>query len=149
DRTSVGVAFQPAPGTVVSAEERLRIERISRNLLRSDLQPVTFQVSVPDEVRQWDYKLEPDYASVMAAFVLTDRTPPPGGIDNLSGGWIPAGADFAIAVGRDYILNHILSMLRAQVLSNVQNRYSFSWGDVGLFDLVSAEVRPNWGAAGF
>jgi hypothetical protein len=145
DRTSVGVAFRPAPGTAVSGEERLRIERIIRNLLRSDLQPVTFQISVPEDVRHWDYKLMPDHASALATFMLTDRTPPAGAIEDLSGGWITPGADFAIAVGRDYLL-HILSVLRSQILSDVPSRYTFSWG--WWFAEVSAEVRPNWGAAG-
>ena len=139
DRTSLGVVFQPAPGTTVTSEERVRIAQIIRNALRSDLEPVTFQVSLPDEVKQWDYKLEPDHASGIAALVLTDRAPAAGAIEGISGGWIPSGADFAIAVGRDYIL----SLLKSQVLRGFPERYTFSkWG-------VSAEVRPDWEAAGF
>jgi peroxiredoxin len=139
DRTSLNVVFRPAPGTTVSGEDQLRIEQIIRNLLRSDLKPVTFQVSVPEGVKHWDYKLEPDHASAMATFMLTDRTPAAGAIEGISGGWILPGADFAIAVGRDYIL----PLLRSQVLRDLPSKYTFSKFR------VSAEVRPDWGAAGF
>jgi peroxiredoxin len=141
-RTSVGVAFRPAPGTAVSGEERLRIERIIRNVLRGNMQPVTFQVSVPEDVNHWDYKLDPDHASAMAAFVLTGTTPPVASIEDLSGGWISPGADFAIALGRDYLL----PLLKAQILRGLPDEYGFSWG---WFDAVSAEIRPDWAAAGF
>jgi peroxiredoxin len=141
DRTSLGAVFQPAPGTTVSSEERQRIEQIIRNLLRSDAGPVTFRVSVPEDVTHWDYKLEPGHASAIATFMLTDRTPAAGAIEPISGGWIPAGAAFAIAVGRDYIL----PMLKSRVLRDLPDKYTFSaaWG------AVSGEVRPDWEAAGF
>jgi hypothetical protein len=141
DRTSgLGVVFVPAPGTTVTDEEVLRIQQILLNALRSDLDPVTFRVSVPRDVHHWDFMLEPDHASVMVMLVLADRTPGPGAPDSVSGGLVPAGADFAIAVGRDYIL----SVLNAQVLQGFSGTYSFS----ASVNWVSAEVRLDWAAAG-
>ncbi len=140
DRTSgLGVVFQPAAGTTVSDEERLRIQQVILNALRGDLDPVTFQVSVPEDVHAWDYKLDPDHASVMVALELGTQTPGPGAVDAIGGGLVPAGSDFAISVGRDFIL----PMLRSQVVQGLEPSYSFSqWG-------VSAHVRPDWDASGF
>jgi peroxiredoxin len=147
DRTSLGVFFQPAQGTAVPSDEQRRIEQISRNLLRTNLRPLTFQISVPANVARWDYKLDPDHASIMAAFILTGRTPAAKAIDDLPRGWLPPGADFAIAVGRDYILNNILSVLRAQLLRSAPSKYTASWG--WPVDVVSGEARPDWSASGF
>jgi peroxiredoxin len=140
DRSSMSVTFQPAPGTTVSEEERLRVEQIVRNALRGDdLNPVTFKVAVPDDVNAWDFRLLPDRASVMVMLVLGERTPSGNAPQSVSGGLIPPGSDFAIAIGRDFIL----PMMKSQVIGDFPESYSDSeWG-------VSATIRPDWAGAGF
>jgi peroxiredoxin len=135
----LGVSFLPAPGTTISDEERVRIQQIIYNLLRSDFKPVTFEVSMPDAVRRWDYRLDPAHASLRLMIVLTNRSLGPGALGSLSGGWVSPGTDFAIAIGRDFLL----PLLKSQLLQNMPSEFSFSKYR------VRAKVRPNWAAAGF
>lgn len=137
--TGLGVSFIPAPGTTVADEERVRIQQIVRNVLVGDFKPVTFEVSMPDVVHKWDYRLDPAHASAALMMVLTEKNLGSGAPGSMPGGLVPAGSDFAIAVGRDYIL----PLLKSQVLQNMPSEFSFSKYR------VRAKVRPNWQAAGF
>lgn len=137
--TGLGVSFLPAPGTTITDEERVRVQQIIRNVFVGDFKPVTFQVSMPDVVHKWDYRLEPTHAAVALMMVLTDRTLGAGAVGSMPGGLVPAGSDFAIAVGRDYIL----PLFKSQVLQNMPSEFSFSKYR------VRAKVRPDWQAAEF
>jgi peroxiredoxin len=139
DRESLSVSFLPAAGTTIAGDEVVRVQQIIRNVLRADFKPVTFQVSMPDSVRRWDYRLDPSHASVRLMMVLTDRTLGPGAINSMSGGLVAPGADFAMAIGRDFIL----PLLKSQVLQDMPAEFSFSKYR------VRAKVRPNWAAATF
>ena len=137
--TGLSVSFLPATGTTITNEERVRIQQIIWNVLRSDFKPVTFEVSMPDAVHRWDYRLDPSHASVALMMVLTQRGLGAGAPGSVSGGLVSPGSDFAIAVGRDYIL----PLLEAELLRNMPAEFSFSKYR------VRAKVRPNWAAAAF
>ncbi len=140
DRTTgLAVAFLPAAGTSLPEEERARIQRIVHNVLRSDFRPITFQVNMPEGVHQLDFRLNPDRPSVTLMLLLTPRALGPGAVASFSSGLAPAGSDFAIGVGRDYLL----PLLKSLVLQGLPGESSFS----GF--AYSGKVRPNWAAAGF
>jgi peroxiredoxin len=129
------VAFQPAPGTEVTDEQRQAIASIVRNVIRSDTDPATFRVSLPPEIRHFDFKLQPEARrpSVQLLFTLTDQVPSPGAADSVGAGLLPDGADFAVGVGRDFVLERIGSKL----VGALQESYSFS--ETGL----SVTVEPD------
>jgi hypothetical protein len=133
------VLYQPAPGTTVTEDERLLVQQVIRNFVRSDAEPVTFKLTVPEEVHHFDFKLHPANASASLMFVLTDRTPSAGAPDGVAGGLVPSGADFAIAIGRGFLL----PLLKSNLVEGLLNEYTFS--KVG----VSATVRPDWAGSGF
>ena len=138
DRDSMSAVFQPAAGTSVSDEERQLIQRIVLNVLRGDFDIMTFKVSFPDDVRRWDYKLDPGRGSALAMLVVTDRGTSQNAPQGVAG-FKPAGADFGIAVGREFLL----PLVRSQLIRDFPASYSFSeWG-------VSATVRPDWAGASF
>ena len=139
DRSSMSVTFQPAPGTTVPDDERLRIQQIVRNALRGDLDPVTFKVAVPEDVHRWDYRLNPAQASMTVMLVLTERSVSGNATASVSGGLVPAGSDFAIAIGRDFIL----PLMKSQVIRDFPESYSDSEYGIG------ATIRPDWAGAGF
>ena len=134
DRDSMSVVFQQAPGTTVSEEQRQRIQRIVLNSLRGDFDPITFKVSLPDDVRRWDYKLDPGRASVMVMVVVSDRGTSPNAPNSVAAGFKPAGADFGIAVGRDFLL----PLMKSQLIRDFPPSYSFSQYR------VNGTVRPDW-----
>lgn len=139
DRSSMSVTFQPAPGTTVPDEERLRIQQIVLNALRGDLDPVTFKVEMPGDVHLWDYKLNPGQGSMTVMLVLTDRAVSASATGSITGGLVPPGSDFAIAVGGNYIL----PLMKRELIEDFPESYSGSeWG-------VSATVRPDWEEASF
>lgn len=137
---SLSVLFEPAAGTDVSPDQRFLIERLVRNVIRADFAPLTFEVALPPEVRHFNYRLQPGAPtpSVAAMFVLQDR-PPPSTPAGVAQGFVPGGAEFGVAVGRDYLA----ALLRGQLLSGLPSSYSFSkWG-------VSGKANPQWANATF
>lgn len=135
------VSFQPAAGTVITDEQRLAVAAVVRNVIRSDMEPPTFKLSLPPEVRHFDFELQPEARRPCISLLLnlTDRPVRPGAEASVTPGLLPDGADFAIAVGRDFILG----TLRSNLFQNAGGTFRYSkWG-------VSASVRPNWGAASF
>ena len=140
DRSAgLGVSFVAAPGTTVADDERIRIQQIVHNALRSDFRPITFQVTMPEGVRHWDFRLDADHASVMLMLLLTPRSIGPAPAASVSAGLIPPGADFALAVGRDYILDTLNSLL----LKDLPAEFGFSGTG------VSGKIRPDRNASGF
>lgn len=129
------IAFQPAAGTEITDEQRQTVANIVRNVIRGDMEPATFKVALPPEVRHFDFELQPEARrpSIMALFTLTDRTPGPGARGSVGPGFVPDGADFAVAVGRDFVLGVIESQLSGLL------RESYSYSKLG----VSATVRPD------
>lgn len=142
DRTSGPlVTFQPAPGSVVTDEQRLAVAAVVRNVIRSDMQPPTFKVSLPPEVRHFDFELQPEARRpcVSLMLMLGQRVPGPGAKASVTPGLLPDGADFAVAVGRDFVL----ATLRADLFRGIGGEFSYSkFG-------VSATVRPDWAGASF
>lgn len=134
---SLSVRFVPATGTTVSDEQRSLIERLVRNVVRAEFEPLTFEVPLPAGVRHFNVRLQPTAPSpsVAAMFVLQDR-PPPSSPAGVAQGFLPAGADFGVAIGRDYLGG----LLRAQLLSGLQEQFSFS----GAWGAVHGWVRPQW-----
>jgi peroxiredoxin len=135
------VAFEPAAGTTLSGEQRALVERVVGNFIRADSEPVTFKVDLPPEVRRFDYELRPQSQrpSAMLAFDLTDRPPGPRGPPSVSTSLLPGGADFAVAVGRDYLLG----LFRSQLLQGLPSAYTASGTG------FSANIQPDWSAATF
>lgn len=128
------VAFQPTPGTTVTEEQRQAVATIVGNVIRSDLDPSTFKVALPEGVFHFDFELEPEARrpSVMVMLTLTDRTPGPNARASVGAGLLPDGSDFAVAVGSDFVLGVVASLF-----SGLQSSYSYS--KLG----VSATVRPG------
>lgn len=142
DRTSGPVvAFQPAPGTVATDEQRQLVAGIVRNVIRGDMDPPTFRVSLPPEVRRFDFELQPEARrpSVMLLLTLSDRIPGPQARANVGAGLIPDGADLAVGVGRDFIVD----ALRSRLFHGLPDRFHFSKLGVGV------TIRPDWEGAGF
>jgi peroxiredoxin len=140
DRSAgLSVSFMPAAGTTVADEERGRIQQIVHNALRSDFRPVTFQVTTPEGVRNWDFRLDANHASVRLMMLLTPRSISPSAAATVSAGLIPFGDDFAIGVGRDYLLDQLNSLL----LNNLPGEFGMSGTG------VSGKIRPDWNASGF
>jgi peroxiredoxin len=142
DRTSGPlVAFQPAAGTDMSDQQRQIVASIVRNFIRADTDPATFRISLPPEVRHFDFKLQPEARrpSILVMFMLTDRAPGPGARSSVGAGLLPDGTDFAIAVGRDYMLG----VLRSHLFQGLPEEYHYS--KLG----VSATVRPDFAGATF
>jgi peroxiredoxin len=142
DRTSgPQVTFQPAAGTDMTDQQRQIVASIVRNFIRADTDPATFRVSLPPEVRHFDFKLQPEARrpSILVMFMLTDRAPGPGARASVGAGLLPDGADFAIAVGRDYMLG----VLRSHLFQGLPEEYHYSkYG-------VSATIRPDFAGASF
>jgi peroxiredoxin len=143
------VRFEAAAGTTVTQEQRVLVERILRNYMRSDIEPVSFKLELPTEVRRFDYKLQPTgpRPSAMLMFTLKDRPSGPQGPASVSARFLPSGADFAVAIGRDYLVGE----LRTQLLADVQPQYGVS-GTVGFWPFetsFSASVQPDWDGATF
>jgi peroxiredoxin len=135
------VSFRAAPGTQVTDEQQAVVAGAVRNFIRSEMDPATFRVSLPDEVRRFDFLLQPEASrpSILLMLTLSDRVLGPGARRSVAGGWLPAGADFAIAVGRDYVAD----TMRANLFQGLPSSYSgSSWG-------VSATLRPDWAGATF
>jgi peroxiredoxin len=140
DKDSMTVAFVPAAGTTVSSEERSRISRIARNVLRADFDPVTWQITVPPGVRSWAHRFDRQHASMLLLMSLTPAAGiSPGAAGQVPGGLVPAGADFAVTIGR----NFVLPKFKEALLRGIPGEFSFSRG----WGTVSAKVRPNLGAA--
>lgn len=135
------VTFLPAPGVAVTDDQRRLIETVIRNVIQGDMEPPTFRVSLPPEVKHFDFKLEPEARrpAVLLLLTLTDRTPGPGAQATVRAGLLPDGADFAIGVGRDFIVN----LLRTNLFQGVASSFSFS--KLG----VSGTVRPDFAGASF
>lgn len=135
------VRFEPAAGTTLADEQRALVERILRNFIRSDSEPATFKLALPAEVRRFDYKLQPaaPRPSAMLMFTLSDRPAGPQGPSSVSASFLPSGADFAVAVGRDYLL----APLRSELLSGIPPQYTASGTG------YSARIRPDWAGATF
>ena len=129
------VTFQPAAGTGMTDEQRQAVAAIVRNVIRGDTEPSTFRVSLPAEVRRFDFKLQPEARRpcIQLLFVLSSRVPRPGAVDAVPPGLLSPGADFAIGVGREFVLG----IVSENVLGTLQESYSFSGGG------FSATVRPN------
>ena len=136
---SASASSPPPPARRSRAMRSCGCSRSYRNVLRADFKPVTFQVSMPDSVRRWDYRLDPSHGSVRLMMVLTDRTLGPGAIDSMSGGLVAPGADFAIAIGRDL----------HPAAAEVAGAAGHARGVLVLEYWVRAKVRPNWAAATF
>ena len=117
------------------------MERIAANFIRGDSEPVTFKADLPAEVRRFDYELRPQgqRPSAMLALNLTDRPPGPRGAASVSTSFLPGGADFAVAVGRDYLLG----LFRSQLLQGLPPGYTASGTG------YSAGIQPDWSAATF
>ena len=60
-------------------------------------------------MRRFGYKLQPTgpRPSAMLMFTLSDRPPGPQGPASVSARFLPSGADFAVAIGRDYLLEKL------------------------------------------
>ncbi|HYU57390.1 MAG TPA: TlpA disulfide reductase family protein, partial [Actinomycetota bacterium] len=135
------VAFEPAPGTQITDEQRQLVASIVRNVIRANLAPETFRVTVPPEVRHFDFVLRPEARRpcVQLLLNLTDRAVGPGDRGSAAPGILPDGADFAIAVSRDFLIAQFASRL----FQGLPASYSYStWG-------VGATVRPDWAGATF
>jgi peroxiredoxin len=139
--TGPEVRFEPAAGTTLTAEQRSLIERILRNYMRGDAEPATFKVDLPSEIHRFDYRLQPTgpYPSAMLVFTLADRAPGPLGPRSVTARFLPSGADFAVAIGRDYLLG----VIRTELLRGLPPLFTASGTG------YSARVRPNWDGATF
>jgi hypothetical protein len=133
------VRFEPAAGTTLTDQQRVLVERILRNVIRGDSEPVSFELHLPPQVRRFDYKLEPGgpRPSAMILFTLSDRAPGPQGPGSVSARFLPGGADFAIAIGRDYLLG----LLRRELLRGLPGLYTASGTG------YRVGVRPDWDGA--
>jgi len=135
------VTFQPAAGTEMTDDQRDAVASIVRNVIRGDTDPATFKVSLPSEIKHFDFELEPEARrpSIMLLFTLTDRTPGPGARDSVGPGLLPDGADFAVGVGRDFVLDTVRSLLFQDLPSEL--RFSKAG--------ISATVRPDLNSVTF
>ncbi|MET9022724.1 TlpA disulfide reductase family protein [Actinopolymorpha sp. NPDC004070] len=135
------VRFEPAAGATLTDQQRVLVERIVRNAFRGDSEPVSVELQLPPEVHRFDYKLQPTGArpSAMLLFTLSDSPPGPQGPGSVGARFLPGGADFAVAVGRDYLLG----LLRRELLGGLPPEYERS----GTFWRVS--LRPDWNGATF
>jgi peroxiredoxin len=135
------VTFRAAAGTGATDEQQQLIAAIVRNVIRSDTDPQTFRVALPSEVHRFDFKLQPEARRpcVLLMLTLTDRTLGPGAVGSVSAGLLPDGADFAVGVGRDFLVNK----LKSELCTGLPTSYHFS--KLG----VSATIRPDWNHATF
>ena len=133
------VRFQPAAGTTLAHDQRALVERLLRNFIRSDAEPVSFKLDLPAEVFRFDYKLQPGgpRPSAMLMFTLSDRPRGPQGPGSVTARFLPSGADFAVGVGRD----HLLGELRKALLRGLPDVFPTSGFG------YSARVRPDWAGA--
>lgn len=142
DRTTgPEVMFSPATGTDASPEQAALVGAAVRNFIRGDMDPPTFRVSLPADVRRFDFRLRPDTPnpSVLLGIDLTDHPAPAAPLSDVSGGTLTDPSEFSIGVGRDYILG----LLASSLFQDVPPSYEYSkYG-------VSATVRPDWGGASF
>ena len=133
------VGFEPAAGTTVRDEQRALVGRILRNFLRGDAEPASFKLDLPNEVRRFDYELEPTGAhpSTMLMLRLSDRPSGPKGPASVTARLIAGGDDFAVAIGRGYLIG----LLRSELLRGLPPEFSASGTG------YRARVRPNWPGA--
>lgn len=140
-RSGPEVRFEPAAGTALTGEQRSLVERIVRNFIRGESEPASFELDLPADVRRFDYKLQPagPRQSAMLMLTLGDRPPGPKGPRSIGASFLPSGADFAAAVGRDFLV----SLFRRVLLSGLPAEFTASgtgW---------STRVKPDWAGAGF
>jgi peroxiredoxin len=144
DPGSLEIRFEPAPGTSISGEQVELAERILRNFIRSDSEPLSFKVDLPAEVRHFDYELlaAGPVPSAMLRFKLDGAAPGTPAPAGAGARFLPPGADFAVGVGRDYLLGQlerVLAGARPQLLPEY----------VASGTGYSARVRPDWDGAAF
>lgn len=139
--TGPTIRFEPAAGTTVTDEQRGVIEQVLRNYIRGDAEPATFTLDLPDDVQRFDYKLEPTGARPSAMLMLKLDPPAPGAQapGSVTARFLPGGADFGVAIGRDYLLGKI----RAQLLSGLPGVFTASGTG------YSARVQPDWAGSTF
>jgi peroxiredoxin len=140
------VRFEPAPGTTLTEEQRVLAERLLRNFLRSDAEAPTFKLDLPQEVHRFDYKLEPTgpLPSAMLIFTLEERPPGPHGPGSVTARFLSSGADFAVAVGRDYLLE----TLREELDTYLTGEYTgsgtgYSYRVIPDWDSASLDLQPG------
>jgi peroxiredoxin len=135
------VHFEPAAGTSLTDEQRAVADQILRSYIRGDAEPVTFKVDLPGDVHRFDYALRAGgpRPSAMLMFRLSDRPGGPLGPASVTARFLPGEADFAVAIGRDYLLKE----LRAKLLADVLPEYTGSGTG------YSVRIRPDWTSAGF
>src|SRR4051794_21891004 len=138
DHSNPAVRFEPAAGTTLSDEQGALVERILRNFIRSDSEPASFKLDLPPEVHRFDYKLEPT-GPLPSALLMFRLGAGPQGPGAAGGRFLPAGADFAVAIGRDYLL----AKLRAELLQGLPGEFTASGTG------FHAQVDPDWSAATF
>jgi hypothetical protein len=142
DRSSgPSVTFEPAGGTDVTSEQRSLVAAVVRNFIRADTTPATFRVSLPPEVRFFDFGLRPQASrpSVLLMLTLDGDIPGTNAASAIAGGFIPDGAGFGLGVGRDYVVR----VLRSRLFQGLQSSYHYStWG-------LGATIRPDWEGASF
>jgi hypothetical protein len=134
------VQFEAAPGTTVTDEQRGVITRIVRNFIRADSEAITFKLDLPTEVRRFDFKLHPEgpRQSAMLMFRLSQQasTPNPGSITTR---FLPGGADFAVGIGRDFLL----ATLRRELLQGLPSEFNASGTG------YRVHIEPDWAGATF
>jgi peroxiredoxin len=133
------VRFEPAAGTTVTDEQRTVITRIVRNFIRGENEPVTFKVDLPSQVHHFDFKLNAEGARQSATLMFVLGNQPAPGPSSASMRFLPAGADFAVGIGRDFLL----ATLRRQLLAGLPAEYTAS--GTGYF----VRIRPDWASATF
>ena len=130
------VSFEPASGAPLTSEQRALAERMFGNFIRGDADKVTFKLDLPQDVSRFDYALHAagPHPSAMLMFGLRDQPAAQGAV---AASFLPGGADFAVGVGRDYLLR----MFRKSLLSGLPDEFTTSGTG------YSGRAQPNWAAA--
>ena len=105
------------------------------------MHPQTFKVALPPDVRHFDFLLQPEAhrPSILLMLMLRDQALTSGARSSVHAGFLPDGADFAVAIGRDFIVK----TLKENMFQGLPG--SFHHSKFG----VSATVRPDFAGATF
>jgi hypothetical protein len=146
DLRNANVAFAPASGSGLSAEDGARVLEIATDVVRHGFQPVQVRVSALGEgdlgVRDFAFKTHRSGTTEALSLLLTlavrpGANPNPGQVNQA---FVDASEDVAMAVGREFLTDLLLTKAR-EAVGEIQVSGSQSFL---LFTLsFSASVDPN------
>ncbi|MCZ7624899.1 MAG: hypothetical protein M5R38_02800 [Candidatus Methylomirabilis sp.] len=114
-----GAGSEEGDGVALSDEETNLVNQIIREIVRTGFEPVNAVVRLPARgellrVHHWRFRTMPDDQQPAVAVLLnvTDQAPSPEDLAGVTEVFLQEADDFAIAIGRDFLVATLLDVMR-------------------------------------